>query len=84
MKFTYSNLFYGLVTYLAEVIGDDTWENLLTNQLLEPLGMDHTVLSTTADLRNMPNVAHGYEEVGDELLPVFPEFSRLVDKSLPK
>ena len=83
VKFTYSNLIYGLVTYLAEVIGGDTWENLLTSHLLKPIGMDQTTFLTTADMSTIPDLATGYISFGDKLSPVNPEFSRLVNKSQP-
>ncbi|GFR72024.1 penicillin-binding protein 4 [Elysia marginata] len=76
VKHIYSNLVYGLVTYLAEVIGEDTWENLVSEHLLKPLGMKQTTFSSTADLNNLPNKATGYLEFGGELSPVHSEFSR--------
>ncbi|GFN80425.1 protein flp [Plakobranchus ocellatus] len=77
VKFTYNNLFFGLVTYLAEYIGGgEAWESLLSKHLLQPLGMDRTVLATTADLYNLPNLATGYLEYKDNLYPVHPEFSK--------
>ena len=76
VKYTYNNLMYGLVTYLAEVIGGDTWENLVTNHLLKPLGMNKTVFATTADLRNLPDLATGYVEFMNELSTVHPEHTR--------
>ncbi|RUS81292.1 hypothetical protein EGW08_010934 [Elysia chlorotica] len=76
VKHIYSNLIYGLITYIAEVIGEDTWENLLTSHLLRPLGMDSTTFATTADLKTLPNLATGYNEFRDEIYPVHTEFSR--------
>ena len=31
-----------LLGHVAEVLGTDTWENLVTSRILEPLGMNST------------------------------------------
>ncbi|KAL4229793.1 hypothetical protein ACF0H5_010184 [Mactra antiquata] len=38
-SFVYNNMLYALLGYLTELVGDDTWQNLMTSHLLEPLGM---------------------------------------------
>ncbi|KAK3592705.1 hypothetical protein CHS0354_037839 [Potamilus streckersoni] len=40
--FTYNNLMYALAGHIAEVLTGDTWENLIINKLLLPLGMLET------------------------------------------
>ncbi|XP_071129226.1 gigasin-6-like [Mytilus edulis] len=35
-SYMYNNLMYGVVTYLAELIGNDSWENLVTKHIFEP------------------------------------------------
>ena len=73
---------YGLVTHMAEVIGKDTWENLLTDHLLKPLEMNQTVFASTADIGHIPNFATGYLEDQNKLLPVHHEFMRLESRQM--
>ncbi|WAR16486.1 GIGA6-like protein [Mya arenaria] len=58
-SFTYSNLMYGLVTYISEVIGGKSWEELVTEKLLRPLDMTSTTFMTTADFDDL-DLAQGY------------------------
>ena len=44
--FTYSNFMYIMLGRVAEVLGQDTWENLVTSRLFEPLGMNSTRILT--------------------------------------
>ena len=74
-SFYYSNLIYGLLTYLSEVIGGSTWENLVTTKLFEPLDMTSSTFVTTADPETL-DMAIGYQDKDGELLPVPWEFSR--------
>lgn len=32
-------MMYALLGYLEELLGNDTWQNLVTSHILEPLGM---------------------------------------------
>ena len=41
-SFIYNNLQYLLAGRVAEVLRDDTWENILTDELLDPIGMIST------------------------------------------
>ena len=38
----YSNYLYMMLGHVAEVLGNDSWENLVTSRILEPLGMNST------------------------------------------
>lgn len=74
-SFYYSNLMYGLLTYMSERIGRKTWENLVSELLLEPLGMTSTTFITTADESSL-DLAQGYQDRYGSLEPVPFEFSR--------
>ena len=41
-NFKYSNYMYTLAGYIAEVISKEPWSKLVTERLLEPLGMRST------------------------------------------
>ncbi|XP_052099818.1 penicillin-binding protein 4-like [Mytilus californianus] len=67
-SYIYSSLLYGLVTHLTEIIGGDTWENLVSKFLFEPLGMTSSTFVTTANPEKI-NLAQGYMDFYGELLP---------------
>lgn len=48
-RYLYNNLMYGLATHITEIIGHDTWENLMTRHILGPLGMARTTFSKALD-----------------------------------
>ena len=49
--FIYNNLMYMMLGHVAEVLGKDTWENLVTKMIFEPLGMnDTTIMTSPADI----------------------------------
>jgi len=66
---------YGLVTYMSERIGGKSWEDLVTELLLQPLGMTSTTFVTTADPKDL-NLAKAYQDRYGTLEPVPFEFSR--------
>lgn len=68
-SFVYSNLNYALVTYISEKLGGKSWEDLIHEELFQPLGMDSsTFASTTPDFSK---VATGYRNgPGSRLVPV--------------
>ena len=50
-KFIYNNYMYMVLGHVAEKLGGDTWEHLITSRLLKPLGMESTkILSQPDDL----------------------------------
>ncbi|CAG2244548.1 unnamed protein product [Mytilus edulis] len=74
-SYMYNSLMYGVVTHLAEIIGEDTWENLVTMHIFEPLEMKTSTFASTADLENIL-LAKGYVEYYGELHPVEYNFTR--------
>ncbi|XP_076444321.1 uncharacterized protein LOC143282529 [Babylonia areolata] len=46
--FKYSNVMYGLATRMAEVIGGESWEDLIRRHLFEPLAMNRSTFSKDA------------------------------------
>ncbi|XP_064608798.1 uncharacterized protein LOC135472974 [Liolophura sinensis] len=74
--FYYNNIVYGLLTYITEVLGGDTWENLMSRELYEPLGMSRTTFAHALE-PNETGVAVGYQSDRDGQLAEVPnELSR--------
>ena len=49
--FIYNNYMFMMLGHVAEVLGNDTWENLVTTKLFQPLGMTNTtILKSPADV----------------------------------
>ena len=42
--FIYNNFMYMLLGHVAEKLGGDTWENLVTSRVLQPIGMTSSKL----------------------------------------
>ncbi|CAC5384173.1 unnamed protein product [Mytilus coruscus] len=76
-SYMYNSLMYGVVTHLAEIIGKDTWENLVHKHIFEPLEMNTSTFVTTAELEKIL-LAKGYVEYYGELHPVQYNFTRQV------
>ncbi|CAC5384171.1 unnamed protein product [Mytilus coruscus] len=74
-SYMYNNLMYGVVTRLAEIIGKDKWENLVTKHIFEPLEMNTSTFASTADPEKIL-LAKGYVEYYGELHPVQYNFTR--------
>ncbi|XP_059148723.1 protein flp-like [Physella acuta] len=75
VKYIYSNLMYGLVTRISEILGGKKWEELMKENLFQPLGMTSTTFSTEADF-NRGDIVVPYAEIHSKLVQVNPEFSR--------
>ncbi|KAK3097217.1 hypothetical protein FSP39_007591, partial [Pinctada imbricata] len=74
-SFIYSNLNYGLLTHISEKLGHDKWENLMQQEIFNPLGMSTTSFVTRDNSGR--DVATGYDDGPSGLLvPVSVEFSR--------
>lgn len=57
----YNNTVYSLIGHIAECVSGQSWESLVTDRILKPLGMRHTCL-TVADMRHDSDWATGYLE----------------------
>ena len=68
---------YGLVTYIGEVLGGTSWEELVKSKLYDPLGMTSSTFTTTADPEQI-DLAKGYIDVDGDLIPVPFELSKYV------
>ncbi|XP_061172983.1 gigasin-6-like isoform X1 [Saccostrea echinata] len=74
-SFIYSNLNYALVTYISEKLGGKKWEDLIREELFQPLGMDSSNFVTT--ISDFSKVATGYENgPGSRIVPVQRSLSR--------
>ncbi|KAK3098245.1 hypothetical protein FSP39_017595 [Pinctada imbricata] len=74
-SFYYSNLMYGVLTHIAEVLGGKTWEELVKEHLFDPLGMTSSTFVTTAKSESL-ELAHGYFNNYGKMEPVPWELSR--------
>ena len=66
---------FGLATYMAEIIGGDSWENLVQTHLFDPLGMASSTFMTTTDPSRI-DLAQGYYDYYGDLRPVPFDFTR--------
>lgn len=74
-SFAYSDLNYALVTYISEKLGGKRWEDLIHEELFQPLGMDSSTFASTT--RDFSKVATGYKNgPGSRLVPVWKELTR--------
>lgn len=73
-SYLYSSVLYGVITYLAEIIGGNTWENLVKEHIFDPLGMTSSTFVTTANHRKI-HLTTGYDEYFGELRSVSFEFA---------
>ncbi|MBJ8053001.1 serine hydrolase [Bacillus cereus] len=64
--FLYNNLMYATISYIVENITNQTWEQYVTEHILEPLNMDQTNFSVT-DSQNTDNHALPYIENDGEI-----------------
>ncbi|XP_013091230.2 D-alanyl-D-alanine-carboxypeptidase/endopeptidase AmpH-like [Biomphalaria glabrata] len=74
-NYYYSNMMYGLVARLTELLGNSSWEQLVTEQLLRPLGMDSSTFASVTDF-NREDIVTAYEKLDSNFVKVHPEFSR--------
>ncbi|KAL3878900.1 hypothetical protein ACJMK2_031226 [Sinanodonta woodiana] len=58
--FYYNNIMYTLAGHLAEIIGNDTWENLTRTKLLQPLNMMNTTFLEEPSQVTADNIAKPY------------------------
>jgi CubicO group peptidase (beta-lactamase class C family) len=60
-NFLYNNLMYATISSLVETITNQKWEQYVTENMLQPLGMDHTNFSVT-DSQHTDDYALPYKE----------------------
>ncbi|WAR28024.1 GIGA6-like protein, partial [Mya arenaria] len=71
-SFIYNNYMYMLLGHVAEKLGGDTWENLVSSRIFIPLGMKSTkILKKTSDVLSS-DMAHPYIYKDDILHPAEP------------
>ena len=58
--FIYNNYMFMMLGHVCEVLGNDTWENLVTKRIFEPLGMNETIILKDETDIFRPNVARPY------------------------
>ncbi|XP_029654690.1 protein flp-like [Octopus sinensis] len=60
-SYVYSNIMYGLATLITEKLANNTWEDVVTEKILRPLGMNATKFSTRSS-GDAENIARSYVE----------------------
>ncbi|XP_050400285.1 protein flp [Patella vulgata] len=73
--FYYSDLMYGVLTRITENIGGQSWEDLMTSYILNPLGMTSTTFETRQD-HGSSDVATPYVSENGVLTPASQDFIR--------
>ncbi|OWF52839.1 uncharacterized protein LOC110447241 [Mizuhopecten yessoensis] len=68
-SFYYSNLMYGVITDIAERLGGKSWEDLVREELLNPIGMMSTTFATVAEEKKI-DLATGYIDFYGDIHPV--------------
>lgn len=68
-SFVYSNLMYGLATYVSEEMTGMSWEDLLQEHIFNPLNMTSTTFTHVANL-SRPDIAKPYLPYGTSWKPV--------------
>ncbi|KAK3599541.1 hypothetical protein CHS0354_006676 [Potamilus streckersoni] len=78
--FVYNNMMYMLAGHVAEVLGGDTWENLVKTRLFQPIGMHNTTVLTNPSQISRGNTAKPYMKKEEKLVngterlyQIFPE-----------
>ncbi|XP_071095539.1 uncharacterized protein [Haliotis cracherodii] len=74
-SFYYSDLMYGLLTHITELLTKKTWEDSMTDNIFKPLHMDSSTFGTRADLTS-PNMATPYTKQGSKLVTPSSDFIR--------
>lgn len=62
-EYEYSNLAVGLLGHVLARVGGGTYEEVVTERILEPLGMDSTVITLDSDMQR--RMAKGHDMQGD-------------------
>ncbi|CAI9731404.1 Hypothetical predicted protein [Octopus vulgaris] len=60
-SYVYNNIMYGLATLITEKLANNTWEDVVTEKILRPLGMNATKFSTRSS-GDEKNIARSYIE----------------------
>ena len=68
-SFVYSNLMYGLATYISERLAGRSWEQLLREEIFNPLNMTSTTFTHVANL-SRPDIMTPYLLDGTSWKPV--------------
>lgn len=81
--FSYSNIGFVMVAFLAEKIGKKPWETLMREKLFEPLNMTSTLFLTDQTFSELAtpylfDEEHGMEESDKSIYTVWVIFSRVV------
>lgn len=67
-RLIYNNYMFMMLGHVAEVLGQDTWENLMVAKVLQPLGMTNTSFLHSPNDVMQHNVAKPYMYIDDEFL----------------
>ncbi|KAJ8297521.1 hypothetical protein KUTeg_024052 [Tegillarca granosa] len=79
--FLYSNYMYTLAGYVAEKLGKDTWENLVTEMIFKPLGMSRS--GFVDKVQNFKNFAFPYSFLNGTAVPLDITLTQSVHPSGP-
>jgi len=63
-KYQYSNVMYIMAGYLSGQVSESSWEEVTLEQIIKPLNLTHTILSTSR-IQDMKNYARPYKGTPD-------------------
>ena len=66
--FIYNNYMFMMAGHAAEVLGQDTWENLVASKIFQPLGMNSTKLLLSPSDVLVKDTARPYVYVDDKFV----------------
>ncbi|ESP00687.1 hypothetical protein LOTGIDRAFT_157977 [Lottia gigantea] len=64
-SFVYNNLMYGILTYIAEKLGGKSWEELVREEIFQPLEMTNSTFATIADFEHSVALPYMYDNDTD-------------------
>ena len=56
-SFSYNNMMYVLAGHVSEVLAKDTYENMMSHRVFEPLGMGSSMVGSSRSIVTTGNVA---------------------------
>ena len=72
-RFRYSNYMYTLAGHVAEVLSNESWEKLVMDRIIHPLGMRNTGMVDRVD--NLDSIAKPYTLKNSKLIALDTDLS---------
>jgi CubicO group peptidase (beta-lactamase class C family) len=66
-EFQYNNVMYMIAGYLAGKVAGGSWEDAVQTRIFDPLGMKSSNFDMGKSFKSLPDVAHPYRKMDDEV-----------------